>query len=70
VVVVVVVVVYDSEPKPGERCAYLYNRLRKTFENGAHHETSQRHQVVEEIDRIPLEYLPWLLQMVRAFREA
>ena len=33
-------------------------------------ESTQRHQVVEEIDRIPLEYLPGLLRMVRAFRES
>ena len=26
--------------------------------------------VVEEIDRIPIEYFPWLLQVVRAFRES
>jgi len=33
-------------------------------------ESTQRHQVVEEIDRVPLEYLPGLLRMVRAFRES
>jgi hypothetical protein len=32
-------------------------------------ESTQRRQVVDEIDRIPLKYLPGLLRMVRAFRE-
>lgn len=33
-------------------------------------ESTQRRQVKEEIDRVPLEYLPGLLRMVRAFRES
>ncbi len=28
-----------------------------------------RYEVVKEIDQIPLEYLPSVLQMIRAFRE-
>ncbi len=29
-----------------------------------------RYQVAKEIDQIPLEYLPSVLQMIRAFRES
>jgi len=32
--------------------------------------SATRGQVVQEIDKIPLEYLPSVLQMVRAFRES
>ncbi len=33
-------------------------------------DSTYRCQVVEEIDRIPPEYLPSVLQVVRAFRES
>ncbi|MCP3959688.1 MAG: hypothetical protein GY719_17710 [bacterium] len=32
--------------------------------------STYRYRVAEEIDKIPLEYLPSVLQMVRAFRES
>lgn len=32
--------------------------------------STQRYQVVDEIERVPVEYLPGLLQMIRAFRES
>ncbi len=32
--------------------------------------TTYRHQVAEEIDRIPAEYLPTILEVIRAFRES
>ncbi len=32
--------------------------------------STYRHQVAEEIDRIPAEYLPTVLQVIRAFRES
>ena len=32
--------------------------------------TVYRSQVIEELDRIPGEYLPSVLQMIRAFRES
>lgn len=31
--------------------------------------STYRYQVAEEIDKIPQEYLPSVLQMLRAFRE-
>ncbi len=32
--------------------------------------STYRYQVAEEIDKIPMEYLPSVLQMVRAFRQS
>ncbi len=32
--------------------------------------STYRHQVTEELDRIPAEYLPAVLQVLRAFRES
>ena len=32
--------------------------------------STYRHRVVEEIDKIPAEYLPSILEVIRAFRES
>jgi hypothetical protein len=32
--------------------------------------STYRHQVTQEIDKIPAEYLPTILQVIRAFRES